>query len=1162
MRLLSILLHAFGKFTDTTINLSPHASLHIVYGRNEAGKSTTLRAIESVLFEIDRQTTDDFIHPYNRMKVGAALLDEQGRTRTLYRRKGNRNTLLDERGEVVTKEELASIIGSISQREFGELYCLDKRRLLQGSRELLDTNGRIGPNILNAQIDNRPLLVAEALRAKADSLFKGHKSAATVIDRALLEYKEQKKIVATGDHREFSNVMARLKECEEERSRVLEAISRDRLSFAYGRRKLQAVSAVARFKEASSALCELESVGELSDDFEATFTQAWDSYITGSTKVDQCERSIALFREELNSLITLQDRDEEILACDTIIRELGSSISEYLRARDQRGKLEQVRARVRGEIEALAREVMGEDSLELPAFLSLPEKQRLRTLLDGRKEVVAALSHLKRDEGELEASIEVTKKELALRGEGEDLEGVKAAIASVKELGKIEDEIAKRRSNLVALSESLQSRYLRLSLVKLSLPEFLSAPCPSRALTGNYTKEFNEVLSLIDGARGEVKRTKEAIAETERQLSELESGDSLPSEEELTLLRSKRDHLVAAVVGQREERTSPSAIAFELGEKIAACDNLADALRRDAARLGQVAMLKYQRKVAREELTTKQLLLEQSEDALSKAKERWEREWPSGITVLTPEVMLDLLGERDELLRLQGEMQENEQELSTKLKQCAQAHELLSERSLPPASSLAERLQEAERTLASFEALARERAALTARLTDLSTRLAQSKVMKRHYLDELERLEKEWEECVRSLNVAGLIFSERAQECLDRIDALTEKRREDSKTQEELRQLEGVIGSFERTVTEVLQKLGCPADDLVEGVRTLLETTTEARARAERKGALRVSMERTLRELEEHRSGFTVASARVQEAMRLTKSDEPDQVRGAILLWRKKKGHLQELQRITVELRQLCSHDDLELFLSEVSEVDVPLLEEELALLEEKIREGEEVRDRHSQEIGALKKTKSDLENSTSLLDAQSRAEDAAARIHSALHPYLLYKMSARVVTLHMEEYRKRNQQPLLLLASNYFSRFTAGAYVELVPLYDGEIEDWVIMCRRAGDDSPLVPLTGLSQAGRAALFLSLRLASVTLREQRTGEKLPVILDDILVDLDDERAFHALIALAELSHKHQILFFTHHDHLVSLARNASRTEIEIVRFDEGRQWQREEIANG
>ena len=65
-------------------------------------------------------------------------------------------------------------------------------------------------------------------------------------------------------------------------------------------------------------------------------------------------------------------------------------------------------------------------------------------------------------------------------------------------------------------------------------------------------------------------------------------------------------------------------------------------------------------------------------------------------------------------------------------------------------------------------------------------------------------------------------------------------------------------------------------------------------------------------------------------------------------------------------------------------------------------------------------------------------------------------------------------------------------------------------------------------------LYLALRLALLELYLDGQ-DPLPFIVDDILVMFDDDRAVAALKALARLSEKTQVIFFTHHEHLVHLA---------------------------
>ena len=62
-------------------------------------------------------------------------------------------------------------------------------------------------------------------------------------------------------------------------------------------------------------------------------------------------------------------------------------------------------------------------------------------------------------------------------------------------------------------------------------------------------------------------------------------------------------------------------------------------------------------------------------------------------------------------------------------------------------------------------------------------------------------------------------------------------------------------------------------------------------------------------------------------------------------------------------------------------------------------------------------------------------------------------------------------------------------------------------------------------------LYLALRLALLE-SYLSDHEPIPFIVDDILIQFDDDRAVASLKALAELSKNTQVIFFTHHEHLV------------------------------
>ncbi len=65
-------------------------------GRNEAGKTTILNAIADLLFGFGARTDYDFQHDGKFLRIGATLRLADGRELKLRRRKGNKNTLIDE----------------------------------------------------------------------------------------------------------------------------------------------------------------------------------------------------------------------------------------------------------------------------------------------------------------------------------------------------------------------------------------------------------------------------------------------------------------------------------------------------------------------------------------------------------------------------------------------------------------------------------------------------------------------------------------------------------------------------------------------------------------------------------------------------------------------------------------------------------------------------------------------------------------------------------------------------------------------------------------------------------------------------------------------------------------------------------------------------------
>jgi uncharacterized protein YhaN len=178
-------------------------------------------------------------------------------------------------------------------------------------------------------------------------------------------------------------------------------------------------------------------------------------------------------------------------------------------------------------------------------------------------------------------------------------------------------------------------------------------------------------------------------------------------------------------------------------------------------------------------------------------------------------------------------------------------------------------------------------------------------------------------------------------------------------------------------------------------------------------------------------------------------------------------------------------------------------------------------------------------ESSASLSQAATEKQAASARIVDLAEEYLEQQIAARLMNVAIERYRNRHQDPLLERAGQYLNDLTCGSFTGLAVDFDEANRRVLRAVRRGSADH--VDVAGMSDGARDQLFFALRLAYIEDHSGRVGQ-CPVILDDVLMAFDNERAAAALRVLSELSKKTQVLLFTHHAHHIELARQAIPNE--------------------
>ncbi|QDT38769.1 AAA family ATPase [Stratiformator vulcanicus] len=213
--------------------------------------------------------------------------------------------------------------------------------------------------------------------------------------------------------------------------------------------------------------------------------------------------------------------------------------------------------------------------------------------------------------------------------------------------------------------------------------------------------------------------------------------------------------------------------------------------------------------------------------------------------------------------------------------------------------------------------------------------------------------------------------------------------------------------------------------------------------------------------------------------------------------------------------------EDLERFDSKENSEAIELLTMELEDLSTKI---EEARERRG-EIGR------ELETLTSA-DDRSEVDYELARVEHQLDQvagdYLAANLAQRTFNSMRSELERNCQPPVLAAASDLLSQMTRGRYHQLrspigtkdILVTDDRGEEWSLDC--------------LSGGTREQIFLSIRLALVaTLADE--GIELPVLIDDVFVNFDQERTEAAAETIIEFARQgRQVLYFTCHLHLAHL----------------------------
>ena len=187
-----------------------------------------------------------------------------------------------------------------------------------------------------------------------------------------------------------------------------------------------------------------------------------------------------------------------------------------------------------------------------------------------------------------------------------------------------------------------------------------------------------------------------------------------------------------------------------------------------------------------------------------------------------------------------------------------------------------------------------------------------------------------------------------------------------------------------------------------------------------------------------------------------------------------------------------------------------------------------------------LDKDLSALKSSEELLKLEADAETLRQQLRDAHREWLRTQLALWAIDQAISKYETTRQPAVIREAQSAFALMTGGKYETLIsPLGSDDL-------RVRDTDENDRGVDDLSRGTREQLYLAMRLGLIE-QYERNAEPLPVIMDDVLVNFDDDRGPLAIKALAEFARDRQVIVMTCHQNTLGLYRQAGATELKLER---------------
>jgi|GEM_PF-1798409 uncharacterized protein YhaN len=1125
MKIEKFYLNAFGPFTEEILDLK-HSPFTIIYGRNEAGKSSSLRALISFFFGIEERSSDNFIHDHRKLRIGAELAYGDGTNETVYRRKGRTKTLLNEQDSVIGSAVFEEIFRGLQREEFENAWGLNHTRLKTGADSLLSDGGELGSALLSARTGKDIHELRLKLKGLASGIYKKHKSSKTPLNKAIQKQTDlMKQFRASINHQgKYEKLVRDLKKLEEEKDAKYLEMKRDQEELILLNKVSDVFADYQLYKAMLSSSEKYAKVRILREDFGVSKTRLFEQRKGFKDLIEQLENSISETESAIKSC--LQDK--------TVLEEQGEKLSEFVRLftkiSEEPEKLEQEKSKINS-LQNEIKDFPAQIGLTESEMISLAEEiylygfPNINVLIDRWKTELLNQNSLKTRIDEERAEAKSIKDRLSKLVIPAEFKSLALELESAAKLAETEEWLLKENGP----SEQERSFHIDLSesgLPRLTPEEFLQLHFPAEKVIKEKQKELIHLQELLRDKGKDLNGLRSDIENYENEQGAEEEFEYDIAD--LRMSRKARDHEFTRAIASQEFSS------FE--KRLEHVDEITDylLLHIQAKTLASSMAGKLESRRAR--LISKSEEITGTRVKFNSLNKEWEEFW-SGLEIRIPEPK-----DADSyILRIRQ---------LTQLAQRVQDEQVSNSRRLNQIDEMTNRLKRFLPGSQQSYTMLEEVVFLCKALYDEWDEEVNLKKSLERDLDgrksKIAKLEPQLNECIIKVSklrgqleaLLGKQICERdPHEVLFSIDILETFRNTKKllkEDEESLGEMQGQREKCQSIMALLVSSItNAPNTEIIEVggpyFKNLLETCKQSITRLEEadkslqkdEGKLKAARENNQKILGEWETLLIEAGVKDEAEL-----GRVQRLSSEVRQW---KQSVENYRNLLATIKPGSAFDEIENLFNSYTKEKIAL---KIENLNQKQKDLGEERDELIKGMKELEDQKRLMEESSNAAKDEFLIEENSVEMFTLAEDYIHFKVAELLLHKMIESFTSENMHPILKLSQRYFRDLTLGAYekFDLETADDGRI---LLNCVSA--DEKYVDVKGLSDGTRDQLYFALRLGSIETALKEQKEPLPFLADDIFINFDDDRTAAGLRALENLSKSTQVILWTHHERLKDLA---------------------------